>query len=89
MSNTCKLCGGRTSDVHDRGCPHRGAKTKKHPETLEHLSLTRNHQWRWERVDDDEGEIGYEVHGPRDSFIRFEGPNSLADCMVFMAAVIK
>ena len=43
--------------------------------------------WYAERLDDDNGEILYEAHGPRESFITFQGPNAKQDCAVFMKAV--
>jgi hypothetical protein len=43
--------------------------------------------WWSERVDDEDGEIHYEAHGPRESYVRFEGPNAKADCDTFMEAV--
>lgn len=45
--------------------------------------------WRSERIDDEEGEIHYEAHGPKDSYVRFEGVNAKANCDVFMKAVQK
>lgn len=43
--------------------------------------------WYSERIDDEDGGIRYEVHGPKDSFVTFEGPNAKADCEHFMAVV--
>lgn len=42
--------------------------------------------WYSERIDDDNGVIRYEAHGPKDSFIVFEGNNAKADCALFMQA---
>lgn len=44
-------------------------------------------EWRSERIEREEGEINYEAHGPKDSFVIFEGPNAKADCELFMRAV--
>lgn len=33
------------------------------------------------------GEIQYHAHGPKRSFVVFEGSNAKADCEVFMKAV--
>lgn len=44
--------------------------------------------WYSARVDDFDGRIRYEAYGPKDSFVRFEGPNAKADCDVFMTAII-
>ncbi len=46
-----------------------------------------NVPWHDERVDQDDGEIVYEAHGPRGSMVVFHGPNAKVDCEVFMAAV--
>lgn len=48
-------------------------------------------EWYFERVDGDEdeeneGEIRYEAHGPKSSFVIFNGPNAKADCESFMQA---
>ena len=87
MATICKLCGGRRSDVGDRGCPHMGAPKTKFKDSLEHLSVCVDQRWRSERVERRDGEIAYEAHGPRSSFVRFEGPNAIADCAIFMNAV--
>jgi hypothetical protein len=42
--------------------------------------------WSLNRIDEEDGEIRYEAHGPRGSFITFEGPNNKADADIFMAA---
>lgn len=89
MATICTLCGGRKSDIGERGeCPHPGAKlSPKQRKSVEHLSIAHNQKWRSERVDDEDGDIAYEAHGPRNSFVRFEGPNSHQDCAIFMMAV--
>ena len=91
MSNICKSCGGRTSDIGDKGCPHINARIKpyKYPDEREHIALLRNQIWRYERIEDEEGDIAYEAHGPKSSFVRFEGPNAKQDCAIFMNAVLK
>lgn len=43
--------------------------------------------WYSQRIDRDDGEIRYEAHGPKESFVRFEGPNAKHDCDRFMDAV--
>lgn len=45
-------------------------------------------EWYHQRVDDEEyGAIFYELHGPKSSFIVFNGPNAKADCMTCLAAL--
>ena len=43
--------------------------------------------WTSYRIDEENGEIHYEAHGPKESYVRFEGPNAKADCDVFMKAI--
>jgi len=48
-------------------------------------------EWYSQRVDEDdeynEGRIRYEAHGPKNSFVIFNGPNAKADCELFMSVV--
>lgn len=43
--------------------------------------------WRAYKWDCDDGEIQYHAHGPKESFVVFEGANAKADCTKFMEAV--
>lgn len=44
-------------------------------------------EWYAERLEDENGDIFYEAHGPKDSFIVFMGPNAKADCALFINMV--
>lgn len=43
--------------------------------------------WTAYRWDADDGDIEYHAHGPKDSFVVFEGVNAKQDCEIFMKAV--
>lgn len=43
--------------------------------------------WTAYKWDCDSGEIQYHAHGPKESFVVFEGINAKADCTIFMKAV--
>lgn len=44
-------------------------------------------EWYTQRIDEEEGDIRYEAHGPKESLVIFEGPNAKHDCDIFMKAV--
>lgn len=44
-------------------------------------------EWSAYRWDCDDGSIEYHAHGPKESFVTFEGVNAKSDCEVFMKAV--
>lgn len=44
-------------------------------------------EWHFFRVDEDEGDIKYEAHGPFSSFIVFRGPRAVSDIRKFINAV--
>lgn len=46
-------------------------------------------KWYEQRIDEENGEICYEAHGPKHSLVIFQGPNAKADCAIFMKAVIE
>lgn len=43
--------------------------------------------WTAYKWDCDDGEIQYHAHGPKESFVVFEGVNAKSDCQIFMTAV--
>lgn len=43
--------------------------------------------WRAYRWDCMSGAIEYHAHGPKDSFVVFEGVNAKKDCEIFIKAV--
>ena len=43
--------------------------------------------WSAYRWNCEYGEIQYHAHGPKESFVVFEGPNAKADCEAFMQAM--
>lgn len=43
--------------------------------------------WTAYRWDANDGEIQYRAHGPKDSFVVFEGVNAKKDCEIFIKAV--
>jgi hypothetical protein len=56
---------------------------------MTHPELITNHRWYQQRIEDEDGEIYYEAHGPNESFITFYGPRAVNDIAIFMAAVNK